>query len=180
MGTFDHLDHCCTGRHIASVSKTNQILVVIILTLTSIYVGYPNIAQDAINKGTLETTSESITNPAPDAVDLDLRSVVITDSKYHPQLSAFDGSLHLEDSDTPFLQFPIPAVKAVNGTPTHIQQRVQIQNLDAFTEYTRVNLLSKEFTIHLRGKGGLQQSGLPKTTVTYNQKIKTKGTHMIT
>jgi Protein of unknown function (DUF3712) len=81
----------------------------------------------------------------------------------------------LEDNDTPFLQFRIPAVKAVNGTETQIKQRVQIDHLDAFTEYTKTNLRSEEYTVHLRGKGGLKQGSLPHTTVHYNQKIKTKG-----
>lgn len=146
---------------------------------TSIYVGYPNIAQNAINKGSLGVVSESITNPTPDAIDLDLQSVVLTHSKYHPQLDAFDASFHLEGSDTPFIQFRAPAVKAVNGTPTHVHQRVQIQNLDAYTEYTIATLLNEELTVHLRGKGGLKQGGLPRTTVTYNQKITTKGKSLL-
>ena len=74
-----------------------------------------------------------------------------------------------------FLQFRAPAVKAVNGTPTHVHERVQIQNLDAYTEYTIRTLLDEEVTVNLRGKGGLKQGSLPKTTVNYNQKITTKG-----
>ena len=136
---------------------------------------YPNIAQKAINKGTLEVTSESILNPAPDAVDLDLKSVVITNSKYHPELDAFDTKLHLEGSNTPFLQFRSPPVKAVNGTETEVKQRVQITNLDAFTDYTIKSITSDEFTIRLKGKGGLKVDNLPHTTVNYNQKINIKG-----
>lgn len=147
------------------------------LTLAySIYVGYPNLAQSNINKSTLGLLSESITNPSPNSIDLDLRSVILSNSSRHPQLDAFDGSFHLEDSDTPFLQFRIPAVKAENGTETQVSQRVEITNLDAFTEYTRTTLVSEEYTVRLRGKGGLKLGSLPKTTVNYNQKITTKGT----
>lgn len=136
----------------------------------SIYVGYPNLAQSNINKSTLGLLSESITNPSPNSIDLDLRSVILSNSSRHPQLDAFDGSFHLEDSDTPFLQFRIPAVKAENGTETQVSQRVEITNLDAFTEYTRTTLVSEEYTVRLRGKGGLKLGSLPKTTVNYNQK----------
>ena len=175
MATCHHRHYHRAGCHAADVSPTLRDSRITYSPVASVYVGYPNIAQSEINKATLAVTAESLTNPAPDAIDLDLNSVIITDSSYHPQLDAFDGELHLEDSDTPFLSFRIPAVKADNGTKTQVKQRIQIENLDAFTEYTKATLIEEEFTIHLKGKGGLKQGGLPHTTVNYNQKIKNKG-----
>lgn len=151
------------------------IIVVLVVVLPVIYVAYPNMAQDSINKGTLAILSQSITNPTPDSIELELRSAVLSNSSHHPNLDAFMGSFYLEDADTPFLEFEIPAVKAVNGTEAEVQRRVAITNLDAFSQYTTTNLLSEEYNIYLRGKGGLKLGSLPKTTVNYNQKITTKG-----
>lgn len=152
------------------------IILALVTVLPIIYVGYPNLAQSNINKGTIAILSESITDPTPDAVTIDLRSVLLTHSKYHPQLDSFDGSFYLEGSDTPFIEdLHIPPVKARNGTETEVKQRLQITNLDAFTEYTKKSLISEELTLRLKGKGGLKQGSLPKTTVHYNQKVNIKG-----
>ena len=136
---------------------------------------YPHIAQHGINGSHLVVVSESALNPARDALDLELNSVFITKSKYHPQLDAFNGSLTLEGRDQPFISFEVPAVKAKNGTEAHVKQRVQITNMEEFTRYTMTVLGSKEYKTVLKGKGGLKQGGLPKTTVDYNQHVTMKG-----
>jgi hypothetical protein len=132
-------------------------------------------AQSSVNDSKLHVTSESILNPAPDAFDLDLTSELETSSKYHPQLSAFEASLYLQDSDVPFASFNTPAMKANNGTVSHVQQRVEIQNQTEFTRYAMLTLASESYTVFLRGNGGLQQGDLPKTNVDYNQEIELKG-----
>ena len=132
-------------------------------------------AQKNVNEATLDVVSESITNPAPDSFDLDLVTQMVTTSKYHPDLEAFEGSLYLEGSDVPFVSFTTPAIKAENGAEGHVQQRVQIQNMTEFTHYTMVALGSKTYTVYLRGNGGLRLGSLPKTTVDYNQKIEIAG-----
>jgi hypothetical protein len=151
------------------------IIVVLVVVLPVVYVAYPNIAQHDINKGSLAILSQSITDPTPDSIELNLRSAIISHSSHHPNLDAFNGSFYLEDSDTPFLSFEVPAVKAVNGTEAEVHQHVPITHLDAFSQYTTTNLVSDEYNVYLRGKGGLKLSGLPKTTVDYNQKISIRG-----
>lgn len=105
-----------------------------------------------------------------------MNSVFLSNSSLHAQLDAFDADLCLEDSDTPFAQLSVPAIKAANGTETHIDQRVHINNTEQFNEYAKTSLLSEEYTIYLKGKGGLKYGGLQKTTVKYNEKITMKGT----
>lgn len=117
----------------------------------------------------------SLSDPAPDSFSLELDSVLSTTSKYHPKLAAFNGSLHLKDSDTAFAYLDIPEVKAENGTESHVNQRVQIADMTEFTKYTMTVLGTEEFSIYLKGRGGLQQGGLPKTTVNYNKEITMKG-----
>jgi len=151
------------------------IVVVLVVTLPVVYVAYPNKAQSTINKSKLEVTSQSLLNPAPDAYDLQLNSVFLSNSSLHAQLDAFQADLCLEGSDVPFAQLSVPAVKAANGSETHVSQRIQIHNTDEFNEYAKTSLLSKEYTIYLKGKGGLKYGGLHKTTVKYNEKITMQG-----
>lgn len=132
-------------------------------------------AQSQVNDSTLAVVSESILNPAPDSFDLDLVSQLVTSSSHHPELEAFEASLYLDGSDVPFISFDTPAIKANNGTESHVQQRVQIQNMDEFTKYTMVTLGSDQYKVYLRGKGGLKLGSLPKTTVDYNQEIDVQG-----
>lgn len=117
----------------------------------------------------------SLSDPAPDAFTLELNSVLSTTSKYHPELAAFNGSLHLKDSEAAFAYLDIPEVKAENGTESHISQRVQIADMTEYIKYTKTVLGTEEFSIYLKGRGGLQQGGLPKTTVNYNKEITMKG-----
>ena len=147
----------------------------------SIYVGYPNIAQGAIDQATLVITSQTISNPTPDTVDVSLTSQFITDSSRHPDLKAFNASLYLEGEDTPFVFLDIPAVPgAKNGTEVQVDQRnTQIWNDAAFAKYCETTLASEEYTVFLTGSGGLQQGELPNINVNYNNTVVLKGTHRI-
>lgn len=107
---------------------------------------------------------------------MDLDSIFLSNSSRHANLDAFEADLCLEDSDIPFAQLSIPAIKAANGTHEHVSQTVQIKNKDQFYDYAQTQLLSEEYTVYLKGKGGLKLGGLPKTTVKYNDKIVLKGT----
>ena len=151
------------------------VVVVLVVTLPLVYVAYPHIAQDGINNAQLVVLSQSALNPSPDSFDLGLQSVFVTKSTYHPQLDAFKAALSLEGSDESFISFESPALKATNGTEARVNQRVQITNMKAYTEYAMTTLASKEYKVVLKGKGGLKQGGLPKTTVDYHQHVTMKG-----
>jgi hypothetical protein len=141
----------------------------------SVYVGYPHIAQDGISDAKLVVQSQKALSPTPDSIELEIDNVFITGSKYHPELSAFNASLHLEGRDEAFVSFEVPAIKAQNGTVAHIRQRVNLTNMDEFTRYTMQALSSEEYTVVLKGKGGLKLGGLPKTDVKYNKPVTLKG-----
>lgn len=145
------------------------------LRQNSVYVAYPNKAQSAINKAKLEPQSMSLLNPAPDSFDLQLDNMFVSHSSMKAKLDPFTGDLRLPDSDEAFVRINVPAIEAANGSIAHIEQRVQIANMDQFNAYTRKVLLSEEYSIYLKGKGGLKYGSLPKTTVKYNKKITMKG-----
>ena len=123
----------------------------------------------------LEVTNLTLFNPAPDSFDLGLTTVFHTDSKYHPRLDAFNASLQLPDSDVPFAYLDIPAMDAGDGVESQVSQRVQIADLTEYTKYVATTLGTEEYSIVLKGKGGLKQGGLPNTNVNYNKEIKMKG-----
>lgn len=120
-------------------------------------------------------TSQSLLDPAPDHFHLDLDSVFLSNSSLHAKLDAFEADLCLEDSDIPFAQLSIPPIDAANGTHESVSQEVQIKNKDQFYAYAQTQLLSEEYNVYLKGKGGLKYGKLQKTTVKYNDKITLKG-----
>jgi hypothetical protein len=117
----------------------------------------------------------SILNPTPNSFDLELTDILTSHSKYKPQLDAFNASLYLENSDTAFAHIEIPAMKAVSVVKTTIKQTVQIADMDQYTQYAKTVLSSEEYTMVLKGRGGLKEGGFPKTDVDYNKKITMKG-----
>ncbi|KIX10625.1 uncharacterized protein Z518_01709 [Rhinocladiella mackenziei CBS 650.93] len=151
------------------------IIVVLVVVLPVVYVAYPHAAQSAIDKSALEVTSMSLLNPAPNSLDLELDSLFLSNSSLQAKLDAFEADLCLEDSTTPFVQISVPAIKAANGSQIHISQGVQIEHNNEFFKYAETTLLSEEYSIYLKGKGGLKYGKLPKTTVDYNKKIMMKG-----
>ncbi|EHY60036.1 hypothetical protein HRR83_006394 [Exophiala dermatitidis] len=150
-------------------------IVVLVIVLPIVYVGYPNKAQSAINKAKLEPQSMALLNPAPDSFDLQLDNMFISHSGMSAHLDKFTGDLRLPDSDKAFCRINVPSITAANGSIAHIEQRVQIADHDQFNEYAKTVLLSDEYSIYLKGKGGFKYGSLPKTNVKYNKKITMKG-----
>jgi len=146
----------------------------------SIYVGYPKIARKSIRDSSLQVTSMTIEDPTPDSVKLGFTQVFITKSKRHSTLLPFNASFYMLDHEDnpPFASIQTPRInKASNGTESEVPlQHVNITHMDEFTRYVLLTLGSKEFTIALRGHGGLTTGSLPKTSVTYDKNITLKGT----
>ncbi|EXJ92747.1 hypothetical protein A1O3_01299 [Capronia epimyces CBS 606.96] len=150
-------------------------IVVLVIVLPIVYVAYPNKAQKQINKAQLVPQSMSLLDPAPDSFDLQLDDMFQSKSSMTARLDAFTADLQLPGAHVPFVRIDVPAIKAANGSVAHVHQRVQIANTDQFDQYTKTVLLSDEYSIYLKGKGGLKYGSLPKTTVKYNKKITIKG-----
>ena len=110
----------------------------------------------------------AILQPAPNAFNLELSNMFLSNSSLKSHLDPFLGSFSLTESSPPFVKFPVPAIEASNGSQAHIAERVQIADLDEWNKYTKEVLLSDEYAIYLKGKGGLKYGKLPKTTVTYD------------
>ncbi|SMY27081.1 unnamed protein product [Zymoseptoria tritici ST99CH_1A5] len=151
------------------------VIVVLVVVLPVIYVGYPNIARDGVADSKLVPTSESFLNPSPDSFDLELDTVLLSDSKFHPTLKPFNGSLYLDGGETPFAFIDVPQIKAKNGTVAHIAQRVTIPDQTQFQNFCITALSSETYTLRLRGKGDLKQGSLQTISVNYDQPVQSKG-----
>lgn len=140
---------------------------------------YPKIARSAADESTLDVTAMAITDPAPHHVTLSFEQVFYTNSSYRPTIYPFNASFYLPDSDIPFASVETPQLQGGNGTASVVPpQTVNITHPTQFTEYVLLALESKEFTIALKGTGGLKQGSLPETTVDWNKNITLKGTSL--
>lgn len=121
----------------------------------------------------------AILNPTPDSFDLGLATVLGSKSKYHPSLDAFNSSLYLEGSDTPFANVEIPAVHADDGAVSNVNQTVNIGNQTGFGDYAKTVFKNETVTLVVKGKTGLHEGKLPATTVTYDKQITMKGAFLL-
>lgn len=147
---------------------------------TSVYVGYPKIAQNTINKSGLNVTSFSAMNPSPTQFSVDFVSSLWTHSQYHPILRSFNASISLSKEKDPLFYFESPEVKkAKMGAIQHVHQDVQIVDADAFVEFSKALLLNDTVTTYLQGKGGVKEGHLPQKPVNYNTRSTIGGTSTV-
>lgn len=150
------------------------VVVVLVIVLPLIFVGIPNKAQHEINQSTLTVTSQEVTNPTADSVNLKMSTVIRSDSSFHPKIDPFRAALSLKDRP-PFIHLDIPGAKSDKEVHVEVEQTVKFDSLDAFTEYTMAVLANEEIQIYLDGKTNLHLSGLPKMDVNYNKVVTMKG-----
>ena len=93
---------------------------------------------------------------------------------YHPTLDAFNVSLSQAGQQTYGL-LELPASQSGDEVPTHVEQTVQITDVDAFTQYNLALLTSEIFTPRINGSTWLHEGSLPATYVNFDKSISMKG-----
>ncbi|KAI4136607.1 MAG: hypothetical protein LQ341_005529 [Variospora aurantia] len=148
----------------------------LIIVLSYMSLSQRKISQDGVNDSGLEIQSLTLSNPTPDSFHLEQDALLTNHNKYHPRLDAFNASLSVGGSeDMPYAYVEIPAVHATETATTHIDQEVQITNMDAFIDYNTQLLTQESVDLVVKGKTRLHEGRLPVTTVDYNKKIRMKG-----
>ncbi|KAL8678790.1 MAG: hypothetical protein Q9186_004900 [Xanthomendoza sp. 1 TL-2023] len=149
----------------------------LIIVLCLIYVAFPRIAQDGVNKATLEIQSLTLSNPTPTSFHLSQTAKLTNHNKYHPRLDAFNASLSVggAEEDKPFAYIQLPAVHATETTYTHVDQDVQIIDMPAFIEYNTQLLTRDSVDLIVKGKTKLHEMRFPVTTVDFQKTINMKG-----
>ncbi|PGH23289.1 hypothetical protein AJ80_02705 [Polytolypa hystricis UAMH7299] len=171
----------CLARFGANVKRfwwaylIGFIAVVLVVVLPVIYVGYPNLAQRDVNKSTLDITEMEVSNPAPDSFDIKLRQVIGSDSHYKPLFYAFNATVKLAGAEDPFFTVEVPEVKAVDGAVSTINQKVQLPESGAFTDFSVAVMEKESLDIIIQGRPQLRVGKLPKATVDYDKTVTLKG-----
>jgi hypothetical protein len=148
------------------------------LTSARVYVGFPNIAQDQVNKSTLEIKSMVVTSPSQDSVHMQQDVVLHSSSIFHPTLDAFDAAVFLESTEPnikPFASLALPQVHSTKATLINIDQTMKILDVDQFSEYSKLVMNSETLRVALRGKTALHLGKLPSAVVQYNEVLELKG-----
>ena len=150
------------------------IAVTLIITLPLIYVGFPRIAQSGVDGASVNITNLVVTNPTPTYFHLIQDSVSMSDNMYHPYLDAFNVSLALAGS-APYAQIQLPGLTSGTSVPLHLEQDVQILDVDAYTQYNVALLNNEEIQVRVNGSLSLHEMVLPVTEVTYDKITTLKG-----
>ncbi|CBX95329.1 hypothetical protein IAQ61_004149 [Plenodomus lingam] len=149
-------------------------IIVLIIVLPIIYVAIPKRAQRELNASTLEVTAQEVTSPLPESVHLKIDTVVRSDSSYHPTIRPFRAGLSLKDQE-PFLYVNVPEAKSEEVTYITIDQDVNFDSVERFSQYTQAVLAAESLDVYMDGKTKLKLSGLPTMSVNYNKVITMKG-----
>lgn len=147
------------------------------LRLRRVYVAFPRISQNGVNDSTLEIQSLTLSNPTPNSFHLEQTAKLKNPSRYHPNLDRFNASLAVGSSpNKPYAYVELPAVHATKETTTHVDQEVQITDMDAFIDYNTQLLTKDSVNLVVKGRTKLHEMRLPTTTIDYHKTITMRGT----
>ena len=143
-----------------------------------VYVAFPRISQHGVNASTLEVQSLVLTNPTPTSFYLKQVSITRSNSSYHPDLDAFNASLSLNGTGSPYAYITIPATHATAVAYSIVNQTVQIVDPVSFAGYTTALMNSEEVAVAVQGRTTLHEMRFPTTTVSYDKVTILKGKHL--
>lgn len=141
---------------------------------TRVYVGYPKIARNDVNKSTLNVTSMTIADPTPESFSLKQTQIIGSDSAFHPTIYGFTAAVSLLGA-VPWGNVQVPQFKAEDGAVLKIEEPVKLGNETAFGDFAKAVLLNEEFDLNVYGTPQLKEGALPKVDVTYNKTVTMKG-----
>ncbi|KAL3450228.1 hypothetical protein BJX65DRAFT_305681 [Aspergillus insuetus] len=150
-------------------------IIVLVITLPLVYVGYPNIAQDEIDKSTLSVLELTISEPSPDGFQLYQKQIIGSRSIFHPRIHEFSSEVGLGGASSSFATVTIPGMVARDNTALTVQQWVPLANRTAFTDFAIAALTQETFGLSIFGKPKLKLGGLPTITVTYQKLVTLTG-----
>ncbi|PYH99991.1 hypothetical protein BO71DRAFT_312932 [Aspergillus ellipticus CBS 707.79] len=150
------------------------IVVILVIVLPVVYVGYPNIAQSLVNKSTLNVSKMVMSDPSPSSFTLNQTNVIGTKAAFHPDFKSFSAAISLAGGAA-FTHVQVPKFHSRNNVNINIEQRVNLTDESAFTEFCKAVIQSEEFEMNVYGKPTLKEGALPSTDVTYNKTAKVKG-----
>ena len=131
-------------------------------------------AQDQVSAATAEIISVKITNPTPTSFHVVQDGFSDSDSSFHPFLDAFNVSTSIAGSAA-YGMVTLPGLTSDAHVPVHVEQDVQILDLQAFADYNIKVLTSETFEQRLNGTTTLTLGALPATSVSYDKTVTMNG-----
>ncbi|RKF56102.1 hypothetical protein OnM2_084017 [Erysiphe neolycopersici] len=154
------------------------------ITLTSIYLLIPSIAQRNVDESYLYCTDLKFEKPTPHSISLSQNVLLYTKTHFRPILKPFTASIHSINngiySPVPMstLQFPQTRTRSpvssigLEKTVLEFQSDAWLYEVSKFSS----QILSQEFvTMAIVGNGKVHLGALPEMNVHYNQSISLRG-----
>jgi len=146
------------------------IAIILIVVLIIIYVAIPKMAQDDVNESTIEIKSLTVMNPTANSVQMIQDAVSSSNASFHPWLDPFNVSIALQGA-APYAMMELPGTNSGTAVPVHINQTVEITNLEAFKEYNAALMKSEKITQSINGSTWLHEGSLPADYVSYDKTV---------
>jgi hypothetical protein len=134
----------------------------------------PRIAQNLVNKSSLEFFELQFLNPTPTSVTLNQTAQLHNPSTFTPTLDSFTAGLFLLTNGVyaanQFTSIDFPVIHALhpNTNVTTVNQVLQITNQDELTNYCIQVVSNQNVTTALVGATKLHEGALPVTNINYN------------
>lgn len=141
----------------------------------SLFVGFPKIAQAQVDAAQVEIHKIKITNPTPTSFHIVQQGFSNSDSSFHPYLDPFDVSLSIAGAASSYAKITLPGLTSDSHVPVHIDQDVQILDVQAYADYNVKVLTSMSFSQRINGTTKVHQSGLPAVSVSYDKNVTVSG-----
>lgn len=151
------------------------IVIALVTILPLIYVGFPKIAQDQVNSATASIATIKLTNPTPNSFHVVQDGFSDSTSSFHPYLDSFNVSLSILGAASSYAMITLPGLTSDAHVPVHVDQDVQILDVQAYADYNVKVLTSESFTQRINGTTTVHQPGLPATSVSYDKTVTMKG-----
>lgn len=116
-----------------------------------------------------------LSDPSPSSFHLKEKLIIGNHNTYHPRLDAFNTSLSVHGTHKPFTYVELPAIHATEEVISYVDQRVQIVDVEAFTNYNTLLVTSEEVQVDINGRTDLHLMRNPVTTVDYRKTVTLKG-----
>jgi hypothetical protein len=159
--------------------RRSSVFTAYLFFLYRVYVGYPRIAQDDVNKATLNVTELIFSDPTPSSIHINQTQVLGNKAIYHPTIFAFNATIALVGATgaaATLATVPIPQVGAEDGAIINVDTTLALNtSSDAVTNFTEAVLGKDTFELNFYGRPDLKEGPLPTNTVTFNKTVTMKG-----
>ncbi|KAG0042499.1 hypothetical protein BGZ83_000392 [Gryganskiella cystojenkinii] len=153
----------------------NAIIALIVAVLLALYVIMPKIAQDLMNKATINFSSIDITDPSPTTMSIAMIGKMEKTGPFSAEIS-FPETVHVSWNGVELGTTDIPGTSKASGGEgsLNLASAFKVTNATAFTEFSSYMLNADAFIWHLQGKLNVKALGHTVKDLTLSKDITVK------